>query len=337
MKARKHTKSRQNSHEPKNKKNARNTILHNVQQAHDEKNVRLHNQNNPCRTGTLHATRQVFKLQAQGKRSRTQGKGHTMNTWQLLYTCKKPNLKSPILIEGLPGIGNVGKIAIDLLIDELEAKPIAQLQSYNMPHSVFVNEDNLVELPAIEVYAKKFKNSKNDLLLLAGDIQPLDEQSCYQFSDTILDLAKDLKCEQVITLGGIALKQPPKNPQVFLTGNNKELIKNYQKGTKANNKLYGIVGHIMGVSGVLVGLAARRNIKAVSLLAETYGHPMYLGIAGARELLKVLNAKLKLNLKMKQLEQEMAELEQDLSQRPELDIARRSFAKLRKKDTSYIG
>lgn len=263
-----------------------------------------------------------------------------MNTWKLNYTAKKPSLKKPILIEGLPGIGNVGKIALDFIIDELGAKKIAEFQSYALPHSVFVNEDNLVELPAIEVYAKQFKNG-NDLVLLAGDIQPLDEQSCYQFSDTVLDMAQELGCTEIVTLGGIALKQVPKDPQVFLTGNNKDIVKAYQRGTQVSNKLYGIVGPIVGVSGVLLGMAAKRRMKAVSLLAETYGHPMYLGISGARKILRLLNDKLKLKLNMKQLEKELAEIEDELADKPEFapNLTHRSLAKLRKGkgDTSYIG
>lgn len=263
-----------------------------------------------------------------------------MSTWKLQYVGKKPQLKDPILVEGLPGIGNVGKIALDFMIDELGAKKIAEFHSYAYPHSVFVNEDNLVELPTIEVFAKQFKNGRRDLILLAGDIQPLDEQSCYQFSDTVLDMAQELNCSEVVTLGGIALKQVPKDPQVYLTGNDKSIVNSYRKGTKLNNNLYGIVGPIVGVSGVLLGLAAKRRIKAVSLLAETFGHPMYLGIAGAKELLKVLNEKLNLKLRMKPLEKELTELEQELADKPEFTQAMpRSLAKLRKKDkdTSYIG
>ncbi len=262
-----------------------------------------------------------------------------MSTWKLEYTGKTPSLRNPILIEGLPGIGNVGKIALDFIIDELGAKKIAEFQSYAFPHSVFVNEDNLVELPSIEVYAKQSKNG-NDLLLLAGDVQPLDEQSCYQFSDVVLDMAQAFDCSEIVTLGGIALKQLPNKPKVFVTGNHKDIVKDYQRETKISNKLYGVVGPIVGVSGVLLGLAAKRRIKAVSLLAETYGHPMYLGIAGAREILKVLNTKLHLKMKMKQLETEMTALEQELAQRPEFapNYAHRSLAKLRKgKDTNYIG
>ncbi len=256
--------------------------------------------------------------------------------WNLNYTTKKPALKNPILIEGLPGIGNVGKLALDLIIDETKARKIAEFHSYGFPHSVFVNEENLVELPAIEIFAKQRKG-KPDLLLLAGDVQPLDEQSCYQFSDTVLEMAREFNCREIITLGGIAMKHVPKTPQVFLTGNSREIVRKYQKSTQLNNNLYGTVGPIVGVSGVLLGLAKRKNIEAVSLLAETYGHPMYLGIAGARELLKVLNTKLSLNLRMKQLEKELAQLEQKIAENPAIKQVK-SLAKLRRhKDTSYIG
>ena len=63
-----------------------------------------------------------------------------------------PKFKKPILIEGLPGIGNVGKIAVDFMIEELGAKKLYSFFSYKLPHSVFVNTDNLVEMPKLEIY-----------------------------------------------------------------------------------------------------------------------------------------------------------------------------------------
>ena len=76
---------------------------------------------------------------------------------------KRPKLKSPILVEGLPGIGNVGKIAVDFMIDSIGAEKIIEISSSNFPHSVFVNENNLVDLPKIELYYKKNKKQSDDL------------------------------------------------------------------------------------------------------------------------------------------------------------------------------
>ena len=53
---------------------------------------------------------------------------------------KVPKMKNPVLIEGLPGIGNVGKIAIDFLIDELKPNLVYTLYSYSFPHSVYIND-----------------------------------------------------------------------------------------------------------------------------------------------------------------------------------------------------
>jgi len=45
--------------------------------------------------------------------------------WKIRKVIKTmPKLKDPILIEGLPGIGNVGKVAVDFMIDELGAVKI---------------------------------------------------------------------------------------------------------------------------------------------------------------------------------------------------------------------
>ena len=47
-------------------------------------------------------------------------------------------------------------------------------------------------MPKIELYYKKYngKSKKKDLLILTGDIQPIDEESCYTFCDVLLKLIK---------------------------------------------------------------------------------------------------------------------------------------------------
>ncbi len=249
----------------------------------------------------------------------------------------KPKLKNSILIEGLPGIGNVGKVVADFIIDELKAKKICQITSNTFPHSVFVNEDNLVELPKIELFYKKV-NSTN-LLVLGGDVQPIDEVSSYEFSEKILDLAERFGAKEIITLGGIGLPEIPKKPRVYCTGNSKKIIEKY-KSNVVHDKLYGIVGPIVGVSGLLLGLASRRKVNAIALLAETYGHPMYLGIKGAREILKVLNDKLKLGIKVDKLEKEIKYIEKQILKRTEEMgniTSKDAIGKLKSGQTSYIG
>ncbi|MAG46997.1 hypothetical protein CL617_00185 [archaeon] len=249
-----------------------------------------------------------------------------------------PKIKDPIVIEGLPGIGNVGKIAADFLVDSLKAKKIYEIHSSGFPHSVFINEDNLVDLPKIEIYHKK--RDKNDILLITGDIQPLDEKSCYEFCDNVLDILEKNNAREIITLGGIGLPKAPKNPKVYSTGNNKDIIKKYK--TKAlNTEIFGVVGPIIGVTGLLVGLAQQRNIDAIALLAQTFSHPTYLGIKGAKELLAILDSKLNLKIDFKALDEEIKDIEKEVSTNSQdLDKLQKTLKKSalpQKIDVNYIG
>mgnify|MGYP001574132236 CR=1 FL=1 len=234
-----------------------------------------------------------------------------MSSWKLKQLAKT-QLKSPVLIEGLPGMGNVGKIAVDYLIDAFKAEKLYELSSNDLPHCVFVNEDNLVELPKINIYYKNFKD--RTLLFLAGDIQPISESSCYDFCNTILDTFEKGKGGEIITIGGIALPRVPKNPKVYCTGNSKKIVSKY-KSQLVNTDIHGIVGPIVGVSGLLTGLAGTKKIPAVTLLAETFGHPNYLGIKGARNILKILKKQLKLNLELSDLDEEVNEIEKEIARR----------------------
>lgn len=267
-----------------------------------------------------------------------------MSTWEItLETKTLPKLKRPLFIEGLPGIGNVGKIAVDFLIEELKAKKLYSFFSYRFPHSVFVTEDNLVEMPKIELYYRSFPDQRRDVFLLTGDIQPIDEESCYAFCEDILKIAKQFQCTEVITTGGIGLQQMPENPKVYVTANDAALLKQYVNGgTSLEKHIYGVVGPIVGVSGILLGLGKKRGVKGVALLAETFGHPMYLGIKGAKELLRVLEEKFSWGIDLKRMSKEILEVEKQVMKKTKELLSEASAhgqagAKAKHQEIPYIG
>lgn len=259
------------------------------------------------------------------------------NRWSLETFSKLPVMKNPVLIEGLPGIGNVGKIVADFMIEELKAVKIYEFLSHSMPNSVFVNEDNLVELPRIELYHKKIKGQ--DFLFLTGDVQPIDEESCYEFCEFLIDISKKYKVSEVVTLGGVGLGEVPKKPKVYCTGNSKELIKKYKSKTNVETKVYGIIGPIVGVSGLLLGISQKKGIPAVSLLAETLGHPMYIGIKGARETMDVINKRFGLTFDTKKLDKEIVALDREMRKTEELSqsVKKHKKGKDAEGNVNYIG
>ena len=73
----------------------------------------------------------------------------------IIVKTKEPDLKDVIFIEGLPGVGNVGKLAAEHLIDELKAVKFADIYSKYFPPQVLVEDNGVVKLVNNELYFVK--------------------------------------------------------------------------------------------------------------------------------------------------------------------------------------
>src|SRR3989344_1793370 len=226
---------------------------------------------------------------------------------------KKVNAKKIFLLEGLPGVGNVGKIAVDFMVEALDAKKIFEFHSPFFPHCVFVNERGGFSLPKIGLY--HIKRGKKDLFFLSGDVQPSGERACYLLSEAVLDVLKSFSVQEVVTLGGMALENIPDQPRVFYASSGKQSSEFYKK--KHLSHCGGSVGPIIGMSGVLAGLAKERNIPSSILLAETFNHPTYIGVKESRLLLYILNSKFNLRLNLKELDKEIEMIEKEIKNKIE--------------------
>jgi proteasome assembly chaperone (PAC2) family protein len=51
-----------------------------------------------------------------------------MDNIKIVYL-EEPEFKSPIMVEGLPGVGNVGKLAAEHLLEQVKAKKFADIYS----------------------------------------------------------------------------------------------------------------------------------------------------------------------------------------------------------------
>ena len=187
------------------------------------------------------------------------------------------------------------------------------------------------------------KSKKRDVLLLTGDIQPIDEQSCYLFCEEILKIVKQFKCSEIVTTGGIGLQNIPEHPNVYVTANTTKILNEYtKKELRVQKNIFGVVGPVVGVSGVLLGMGGRKKVRGASLLAETFAHPMYLGIKGAKELIRVLEKKFTWGVKVNKMSKEIVELEKEVMRRTKewtLESSHHSSAgaKLKKQEAGYIG
>lgn len=176
-----------------------------------------------------------------------------------------PKLECPVFVEGLPGFGNVGKIAARLLIQYTKAKRFAELYSPSFPDYVIVNKKGICRSPRYEFYASS--TNKNQFVILTGDTQPSleDVKAHYQICDKILELAEKYGCKFIVTMGGVPTPHPKGEVYVAATSD-KLAAENMDKGAQ----LYGR-GRIMGATGLLLGLAKERGLEGLCLVGATTG------------------------------------------------------------------
>lgn len=178
---------------------------------------------------------------------------------------QKPNLENPILVQGLSGFGNVGKIACHLLIKYAGAKLFANLYSPTFPDYVTVNTDGTCQPPHIELYQSH--TEKDNFIILTGDAQPSfdDVPAHYALATQIITLAQQLKTNFIITLGGIP--QTEEKTAIYVAATNSRLAQEFaEKGATLYTK-----GRITGATGLTLALAKQNHIDGVTILAATTG------------------------------------------------------------------
>lgn len=221
----------------------------------------------------------------------------------------EPDLDVPAMIEGLPGVGHVGKLAAEHLIEEFDGVLVRRIHSEHFPPHVSVGDDGVASLACAELYAVEAGGV--DLLVLAGNYQAVDAAGHYRLTEGFLDTAEALGATEVIALGGAP------------TG---ELVDEYtvigavtDRDHRDRFEAAGVefppgepAGGIVGTSGLLLGLGARRGMPSACLMGETSGYlvdPM-----SARAVLEVLERVLGFEVDMATLEERAEEMEEIVRQ-----------------------
>ena len=223
---------------------------------------------------------------------------------------KKPKLKNPVFIEGLPGVGNVGRIAAGYLIEELKAVKFAELISSHFMPFVLIPQGSTVHMLKNEFYYWKAKNKKQrDLIILIGDSQSIDTEGHYEIVEEILKYLKKLKVKEIFSLAGLSIGVHTESPKVIGAVNNLKLEKKYKK--------FGIdfdtskrVGTIVGAAGLFLGLGRLYGMDAVCLLGETSGMPLIPDPKSSEAVLKVLSKILNLKIDTSKLEEKVKEMKE---------------------------
>ena len=229
---------------------------------------------------------------------------------------KKLRLKKAVLFTGLPGIGLVGKIAVDYMLRQLKAEKIAEITSDSFPPSVHT-KNGLIDLIKDEIFY--FKNKSSDFLFLAGPVQPaLDARGFsmaehYEFAQAIVDELGKVGVTEIYTLAGLNIgdKRIAFEPKVIIAATNKQLLSDWKK--------FGVIadrpeGLISGAAGLLLGVGKDQGMEGACLMGETNAKLIYGDQGSAKKIIELLVKKYGFKIDMGKIEKEAKEIEASFSQ-----------------------
>ena len=244
----------------------------------------------------------------------------------------EPRLNDPVFVEGLPGVGNVGKLAVEHLIDELDAEPLADIYCKDFPPQVFVQSDGTIKLVDNSLsFVKKGEKTDHDLILMTGDYQGLTSQGQYELADQILGLVTSFGAKRLFTMGGYGLGRLVPKPGVLGAATDLETVKEMKAlGVQFREDEPG--GGIIGASGLFLGLGKLRGLSGGCLMGETSGY--LVDPQSAQAVLTVLSKALGLRIGFEELEEKAREMDRIASQLKDIE---KKGGERSSDDLRYIG
>ncbi len=219
-------------------------------------------------------------------------------------TLAEPELTEPVLIEGLPGVGHVGKLVAEHLLEELDGEAVTRIYSEHFPPQVNI-EDGRAKLACVELHAVEADGK--DLLVLTGDHQAQDAAGHYRLTDRILDVATDLSTERLFALGGVPTGELIDEYAVVGAATTDDFVEELENA-EVEFREGEPAGGIVGVSGLLLGLGERRGLPAACLMGETSGY--LVDPKSARAVLEVLQDVIGFEVGFESLEERADEMEE---------------------------
>jgi uncharacterized protein (TIGR00162 family) len=205
-----------------------------------------------------------------------------------------------VLVVGLPGIGNVGKLVAEHLKREFKAERVGTLYSPHFPHQVVMLKNGGVRIVNNRFYLiKPKKPGASDIIILTGDVQALSTEGQYEVNSKIVDFFKNgLGGKLIYTIGGYSLGEAiPAKSRVFGNATSQRVIDQFKGTDVIFGKSKGI---IWGSAGLIVAFAKMEGIDAVCLMGETGMFDV--DASAAKAVLIELAKKLNLNINTENLD-----------------------------------
>ncbi|SEO85920.1 uncharacterized protein SAMN04487948_10616 [Halogranum amylolyticum] len=169
------------------------------------------------------------------------------------------SLDEPLLVEGLPGVGLVGKITADHLVDEFEMVHYANVHCEGIPRVAVYADDDVELRTPVRLYA----DEERDLLVLQSDV-PIHPQAATEFAGCIRGWFEDDGVVPIF-LSGIGEEKTDEVPRLYgvATGDGGSLLEAADVGRPTE------MGIVTGPTGALMNDVLEHGLTSVGLVVQS--------------------------------------------------------------------
>ncbi|MHA1950815.1 MAG: PAC2 family protein [Candidatus Thorarchaeota archaeon] len=188
---------------------------------------------------------------------------------------EESSLKSPIGIVGLPGIANVGKVAIETLTHVLDATHVIDFYSDDLPPRVIVQQ-GISRCPKSTIHLyNAAPDEPHDLLILTADFQPASGKGVFEYADYVGREFAKFGVKELFSLAAYEQGYPeyfeqfPSPPRIYTSASSIDLL---DRITESDGIVKIDEGAIVGANGIIPAWAASvYSMEGACLLGETIG------------------------------------------------------------------
>ncbi|MFC4989168.1 proteasome assembly chaperone family protein [Saliphagus infecundisoli] len=186
---------------------------------------------------------------------------------------EEADLEESTLVEGFPGIGLVGKIATDHLIEAFEMDHYASVHCDGLPRIGVYREGDPTVRPPVRLY----RDAERDLLALQSDA-PIASQAVGSVADCLSGWLDEAGVTPIYLSGFPAEKDGVPALYGIATGDGRDVLDSAGIDTPRED------GAVSGPTGALLNLAAQHDRTSVGLVVET--NPQFPDPEAARVLIE---------------------------------------------------
>ncbi|MFC4449494.1 proteasome assembly chaperone family protein [Halorussus aquaticus] len=170
------------------------------------------------------------------------------------------SLDRPTLVEGLPGVGLVGKLATDHLVETFDMTYYASIDCDGLPRISVYEEGNRTIRPPVRLYA----DESRDLVALQSDV-PVSASAASDFATCVTEWVADHDATPIYMSGLPEQKEADQIPSLYgvATGDAGGRLDDHDIGLPRDR------GAVSGPTGALLYEAEARGLDALGLVVQS--------------------------------------------------------------------